>query len=228
MILVNAAVWVYMLTLIDQRAALLAFYQRWAFDPAVQLAALFNGHLSTEALVPFISHQFLHAGWLHIGGNMLFLWVFGGAVEGRIGHLRFLVFYLFAGCVAALAQGLFQIAVFEPTPLVGASGAISGVLGAYLVSTPIARVRTLVPRQTTFGPLTASHGMPEPTSVGPCWFEPRAPHQTPRFDRDRLPPGLQIAGPAIVEDAWSTIVVPPGYVLRADAMGHLWINEVVA
>src|SRR5438445_6239018 len=76
---------------------------------------------------------------------MLFLWVFGGAVEGRIGHLRFLVFYLFAGCVAALAQGLFQIAVFEPTPLVGASGAISGVLGAYLVSTPIARVRTLVP-----------------------------------------------------------------------------------
>ncbi|MGZ5913582.1 MAG: hypothetical protein ACXWLB_27185, partial [Reyranella sp.] len=53
-------------------------------------------------------------------------------------------------------------------------------------------------------------------------------HQTPRFDRDRLPPGLQIDGPAIVEDAWSTIVVPPGYVLRADGMGHLWINEVVA
>jgi N-methylhydantoinase A len=90
------------------------------------------------------------------------------------------------------------------------------------------RVRTLVPRQTAFGPLAALDGAPEPTSVGPCWFEPAAPHQTPRFDRDRLPPGVQIAGPAIVEDAWSTIVVPPGYVLRADAMGHLWINEVVA
>src|SRR5216683_708135 len=89
------------------------------------------------------------------------------------------------------------------------------------------RVRALVPRQTTFGPLATLDGVPEPTSVGPCWFEPAAPHQTPRFDRDRLPPGLQIAGPAIVEDAWSTIVVPPGYVLRADAMGHLWINEVV-
>ena len=90
------------------------------------------------------------------------------------------------------------------------------------------RVRALVPRQTAFGPLAALDGAPEPTSVGPCWFEPAAPHQTPRFDRDRLPPGLQIAGPAIVEDAWSTIVVPPGYVLRADVMGHLWINEVVA
>jgi N-methylhydantoinase A len=90
------------------------------------------------------------------------------------------------------------------------------------------RIRALVPRQTTFGPLAALDGAPEPTSVGPCWFEPAAPHQTPRFDRDRLPPGLQIAGPAIVEDAWSTIVVPPGYVLRADVMGHLWINEVVA
>jgi N-methylhydantoinase A len=90
------------------------------------------------------------------------------------------------------------------------------------------RIRALVPRQTTFGPLAALDDAPEPTSVGPCWFEPAAPHQTPRFDRDRLPPGLQIAGPAIVEDAWSTIVVPPGYVLRADEMGHLWINEVAA
>ena len=72
------------------------------------------------------------------------------------------------------------------------------------------------------------HGKPEPTSVGPCWFEPSAPHQTPRFDRDRLPSGARIAGPAVVEDAWSTIIVPPGYVLRADTMGHLWIKEVGA
>ena len=87
------------------------------------------------------------------------------------------------------------------------------------------RVRTLVPRQTTFGALAELHGMPEPNSVGPCWFEPQAPHQTPRFDRDRLPAGARIAGPAVVEDAWSTIIVPPGYILHADKMGHLWIKE---
>ena len=87
------------------------------------------------------------------------------------------------------------------------------------------RLRTLVARRTKFGPLDGSGGVPEPTGVGPCWFEPTTPHQTPRFDRDRLPMGVQIPGPAVVEDAWSTIIVPPGYVLRADAMGHLWIKE---
>ena len=67
--------------------------------------------------------------------------------------------------------------------------------------------------------------MPEPTSIGPCWFEPAAPHDTPRYDRDLLPRGVVIAGPAVVEDAWSTIVVPPGHVVSTDAMGHLWIRE---
>jgi N-methylhydantoinase A len=90
------------------------------------------------------------------------------------------------------------------------------------------RVRAGVGRRTTFGPFATEGGAPQPTSVGPCWFDPSAPRQTPRFDRDHLPAGVRIDGPAIVEDAWSTIVVPPGYVLRADAMGHLWINEVAA
>jgi N-methylhydantoinase A len=90
------------------------------------------------------------------------------------------------------------------------------------------RIRAGVGRHTTFGPFAAEGGAPQPTSVGPCWFDPSAPLQTPRFDRDHLPAGVRIDGPAIVEDAWSTIVVPPGYVLRADAMGHLWINEAVA
>ena len=90
------------------------------------------------------------------------------------------------------------------------------------------RVRTLVPRQTTFGPLAESSGVPEPTSVGPCWFEPQAPHQTPRFDRERLPTAVRIPGPAVIEDAWSTIIVPPGYVLHADKKGHLWINEAAS
>ena len=87
------------------------------------------------------------------------------------------------------------------------------------------RMRALVPRRTAFGPMPEQRGMPEPTSVGPCWFEPSATHQTPRYDRDRLPSGARIAGPAVVEDAWSTIIVPPGYVLSADTMGHLWIKE---
>jgi N-methylhydantoinase A len=87
------------------------------------------------------------------------------------------------------------------------------------------RLRALVPRRTKFGPLADSGSVLQPTSIGPCWFEPAAPHQTPRFDRDRLPAGMTIAGPAVVEDAWSTIIVPPGYALRADAMGHLRINE---
>jgi N-methylhydantoinase A len=87
------------------------------------------------------------------------------------------------------------------------------------------RLRALVPRRTKFGPLADSGSVLQPTGIGPCWFEPAAPHQTPRFDRDRLPAGMTIAGPAVVEDAWSTIIVPPGYALRADAMGHLRINE---
>jgi N-methylhydantoinase A len=87
------------------------------------------------------------------------------------------------------------------------------------------RLRTLVARQTTLGPLAGASAMPEPTSIGPCWFEPAAPHDTPRYDRDRLPSGVVIAGPAVVEDAWSTIVVPPGHVVSTDAMGHLWIRE---
>ena len=87
------------------------------------------------------------------------------------------------------------------------------------------RMRALVARRTTFGPLGTPGESAVPTSVTPCWFESAAPHQTPRYDRDRLPTDARIAGPAIVEDAWSTIVVPPGYTLSPDAMGHLWIRE---
>ncbi len=87
------------------------------------------------------------------------------------------------------------------------------------------RMRALVARKPEFAELAGPGAMPSPTSVGPCWFEPAAPHQTPRYDRDLLPVGVRLAGPAVVEDAWSTVIVPPGYVLGADAMGHLWIKE---
>ncbi|MFL5799768.1 MAG: rhomboid family intramembrane serine protease [Actinomycetota bacterium] len=87
--------------------------------------------------------MFLHGGWLHIGGNMLFLWVFGNNVEDKIGRIPYLLFYLFSGLVASAAQILVDPG--SPVPNLGASGAIAGVLGAYLVMFPRRRVYSLVP-----------------------------------------------------------------------------------
>jgi rhomboid family protein len=89
-----------------------------------------------------ITSMFLHGGWFHLLGNMWFLWVFGNNVEDSMGHLRFVGFYLICGSLAALAQILANTG--SPVPLVGASGAISGVMGAYLVLYPRVRVHTLV------------------------------------------------------------------------------------
>ncbi|MBI2942441.1 MAG: rhomboid family intramembrane serine protease [Chloroflexi bacterium] len=94
-------------------------------------------------LVTLVTSQFLHGGWLHLGGNMLFLWVFGDNVEDRLGHLRYLAFYLLAGTGAALVQVAVDPA--SRVPLIGASGAIAGVLGAYLLFQPLARITVLVP-----------------------------------------------------------------------------------
>ena len=88
-----------------------------------------------------VTSMFMHGGWLHIFGNMLFLWIFGDNVEHRIGHIPFLAFYLVAGVVASFAQILTDTASIIPT--LGASGAISGVLGAYLVMFPTNRVTVL-------------------------------------------------------------------------------------
>src|SRR5438132_8830075 len=90
----------------------------------------------------FVS-MFLHGGWLHLGGNMLYLWVFGDNVEDRLGHGRYLFFYLACGLIATVAH-----AMMNPTsrvPSIGASGAIAGVLGAYIVLFPKQRVTTLIP-----------------------------------------------------------------------------------
>ncbi len=90
---------------------------------------------------PFTS-MFLHGGWMHLLGNMLLLWIYGDNVEDALGHVRFLVFYLLCGIAAVFAQALSNPA--SPYPIIGASGAISGVLGAYLMLFPRARVLTLV------------------------------------------------------------------------------------
>jgi membrane associated rhomboid family serine protease len=93
-----------------------------------------------------LTSMFLHGGFLHIAGNLLFLWVFGNNVEDALGRLRFLLFYLGCGVAAALAQTLLSAAAGDSlVPMVGASGAIAGVLGAYMVLFPRARVLTAIP-----------------------------------------------------------------------------------
>ncbi len=93
-----------------------------------------------------LTSMFLHGGWLHIGSNMLFLWIFGNNVEDALGRVRFALFYLASGVAAALTQTFATAAAGElDVPMVGASGAIAGVLAAYLVLYPRARVLTLVP-----------------------------------------------------------------------------------
>jgi membrane associated rhomboid family serine protease len=96
--------------------------------------------LGGEAL---ITSMFMHGGWMHLLGNMLFLWVFGNNIEDSMGHLRFLFFYLACGVAASLAHVFFSPA--SQVPMVGASGAISGVMGAYILLYPSARVRTYFP-----------------------------------------------------------------------------------
>src|SRR5213083_2295023 len=114
----------------------------YAFVPA-----RFFGHehvvRAAPRLLPLLSSMFLHGGWLHLLGNMLYLFIFGDNVEDSLGHLPYVVFYGACGVVSALAQGF--AAPFSHTPMVGASCAIAAVLGAYFVFFPAARVVTLIP-----------------------------------------------------------------------------------
>jgi membrane associated rhomboid family serine protease len=107
------------------------FVASWALVPA------------RFSLVTLLTSMFLHGGLMHVGGNMLFLWIFGDNVEDKMGHGRFLIFYLLCGIAAALAQTLMQ--PDSLIPMVGASGAIAGVMGAYFVSYPHSRIVTWIP-----------------------------------------------------------------------------------
>jgi membrane associated rhomboid family serine protease len=115
------------------------FITDWAFIPA-----RFSQNPETNA-VTILSAMFMHGGWLHLFGNMLFLWIFGDNVEDRFGHLKFLIFYLLAGIAATFAQ--FAVSPGSGVPNVGASGAIAGVLGAYILMFPQSRVNVLLGRQ---------------------------------------------------------------------------------
>jgi membrane associated rhomboid family serine protease len=114
------------------------FIRRWAFIPA-----RFSAEPAGDAATVF-SAMFMHGSWLHLGGNMLYLWIFGDNVEDRFGHAKYLLFYLLAGTAATFAQYAFLPE--SSVPNVGASGAIAGVLGAYILMFPRARVNVLLGR----------------------------------------------------------------------------------
>jgi membrane associated rhomboid family serine protease len=139
LLFVNVVVWIYIVSLQRTPGALEAFFDRYAFDWSRFTHDLASGAWTIGTFVPLITHMFLHGGWLHVIGNMLYLWVFGDNVEDRLGSGTYLLFYLLCGIVAAVGQGL-----IAPSPMLGASGAIAGVLGAYLVLSPGARIRTLI------------------------------------------------------------------------------------
>lgn len=140
---VNIAVWLYTLSLVRQPAAIEAFYDRYSFDWQEFVGAIAQGRLALETFMPLVTHLFLHGGWLHVIGNMLYLWIFGNNIEDVMGHARFVIFYLTCGVMAALSHALTDPA--STVPMVGASGAISGVLGAYLLLFPRAQVLVLIP-----------------------------------------------------------------------------------
>ena len=139
-IAVNLAVFGYQLTLSPQYVGQLI--NQYGLLPA----DLHLSHFSLQLLrlpVALFASMFLHTGWFHLTGNMWFLWIFGDSIEDRMGHVRFMLFYLISGFLTGLAYLL--AGTQTSMPLIGASGPVAAVLGAYLVSYPFARVLTLIP-----------------------------------------------------------------------------------
>jgi membrane associated rhomboid family serine protease len=148
LVALNAIVFAYELILEEGSTAdLESFFRTFGVVPSALLDAWARGAYVSPETFSLLSHQFLHGGWLHIGFNMLYLWIFGNNVEDVLGRAPFLVFYLVGGVVAALTQVGSQLVMGgapSDGPLIGASGAISAVLGAYLVWFPRARVLSVV------------------------------------------------------------------------------------
>ncbi|MDD2903042.1 MAG: rhomboid family intramembrane serine protease [Syntrophales bacterium] len=141
LIALNVAVYLYQLHLGPQGESTL-FLQGGAVAAKLSQVKLLSSRQSLWILATMFSSLFLHGGWVHLLGNMWFLWLFGEALEADLGHLRFLGFYLFSGFFSCLFHVL--AASTLDAPLIGASGAIAGVLGGYLVRLPKAPIRTLV------------------------------------------------------------------------------------
>ncbi|MCA0274087.1 MAG: rhomboid family intramembrane serine protease [Proteobacteria bacterium] len=134
LIAINALIFALQLPYMGNDRALAVFWNNYALYPA--LVTEYGDYTG------ILTSMFLHAGWMHIGGNMLFLWIFGDNLEDQMGHVGFLIFYLAAGVAAALAH--IAAAPDSVVPTVGASGAIAGVMGGYLLMFPRARVDVVV------------------------------------------------------------------------------------
>ena len=143
LLLIGINAYIFWQELLLSPAGLTRFVAQYGLTPRSFLAALDYQPHSLATYQPLLSNLFLHGGWLHIIGNMWYLWVFGKNVEDRLGHGTFVVFYLLAGVAANLTQ--IAMNPYATVPTIGASGAISGVLGAYFVSFPFARVATVIP-----------------------------------------------------------------------------------
>ncbi|MGD1874633.1 MAG: rhomboid family intramembrane serine protease [Mastigocoleus sp.] len=121
------------------------FFHLFAIVPR-ELSLSFAGQTINQPVpewMTLITSQFLHGGFLHLAGNMLFLWIFGNNIEDKLGHIKYIIFYLGSGVLAGLAQWYFSQGSLVPS--LGASGAIAGVMGAYIIRFPKAEVLTLIP-----------------------------------------------------------------------------------
>jgi len=139
-IAVNIVVFVYEVSL---GGGLEGFIGRFAVVPNDLSAVLAGQRLSLKPIESLFTCMFLHAGWLHLGGNMLYLWVFGDNIEDKLGHGRYIFFYIVCGLISTALY--VYVDPHSIVPTIGASGAISGVLGAYLLLFPKARVLTVIP-----------------------------------------------------------------------------------
>ena len=135
----NIAVFLFELTL--DKEGLEGLFDRFGVIPVLYTQ---GGQTNLfQLLIPLFTSMFLHAGWVHLGFNMLYLWIFADNVEDRLGHVRFVIFYLLSGLGAMVAQ--IALSRLSAVPCIGASGAIGGVLGAYMITYPNAKVLTLLP-----------------------------------------------------------------------------------
>jgi len=146
LIVLNALFFVYQISLeaggADGARAGQAFIEEFGLVPCRLTGACRVGPELPSPVLTIFTSMFMHGGLFHIGGNMLYLWIFGNNVEDTLGHGRYLLFYLLSGVAAALAQT--AVGPSSVVPMVGASGAVSGLLGAYLLLFPHAHVTTLI------------------------------------------------------------------------------------
>ena len=167
--LIGTNVFIFLYELRLTKSLLDQFFQLYAVVPS-ELTATFLGkpvNQPVPELLTLVTSQFLHGGYLHILGNMLFLWIFGNNIEDKLGHVKYLIFYIGCGVLAALTQWFFSMQ--SGVPSLGASGAIAGVMGAYILRFPHAQIRTLV----FLGPFIVFPDIPAIFFLG-IWFVQQA------------------------------------------------------